>query len=130
MLLERCEDLPDQWFAQCLAFNVVSQGDSVAHAIEMVLDAIRIVFENEIGQGHDPLARNGLGPWRKPAKKAEWERLERLILGGKLGTRAELARVDERGLDAVATQIEVRLATRARAPKFKRAAAAVVHAAA
>lgn len=36
----------DQWVAQCLEYDVSSQGDSVEHALEMIREAVELYLED------------------------------------------------------------------------------------
>lgn len=38
------EDLPGQWVAHCLDLDVVSQGNSLQHAIEMICEAVAMMM--------------------------------------------------------------------------------------
>jgi predicted RNase H-like HicB family nuclease len=57
VLVRPAEDLKDQWVAHCLELDVVSQGTSFTHAMEMVFEAIAMVVTDDIGAGRDPLSR-------------------------------------------------------------------------
>jgi len=50
-------DLPGQWIAHCLDIDVVSQGDSLNHAIRMAHEAVSMVVVDELNKGRDPQAR-------------------------------------------------------------------------
>jgi hypothetical protein len=46
-IIRPAEDVPGLWTAHCLDFDVVSQGESVKQAIEMVLDATSMVVMDD-----------------------------------------------------------------------------------
>lgn len=50
-------DVPGQWIAHCLDFDVVSQGDTLDHALRMVHEAAVMVALDDLNKGRDPLAR-------------------------------------------------------------------------
>ena len=62
--ISRAPDLPDKWEAFCLDLNVVTYGDSLPHALTMVVEASRMVIEDDLSQGLDPLERRApQGDW-------------------------------------------------------------------
>jgi hypothetical protein len=67
ILIERAADLPGEWVAHCLDFDVVTQGSSMHQAFEMVLDAVRMVVEEDVASGREPMERR--------APKECWARL-------------------------------------------------------
>lgn len=94
------DDVPGQWLAHCLDWDVLSHGRTPREAVRMVLEAITIVFESEIAERRDPFAR-------KPAPKKEWTRLEGLFRHGAIESNTEIAKLDAREIEAVATQVFV-----------------------
>lgn len=69
-LFERSEQLPDTWVAQCLELDVVTYGQSLDHALEMALEASRMILDDDEEAGLDPFARR--------APKEDWDKLEEL----------------------------------------------------
>jgi len=53
VVLRPAEDVPGQWVAHCLEFDVVTQGNSPSHALNMAREATEIVVENQ----RDPFLR-------------------------------------------------------------------------
>ena len=56
------DDVAGQWVAHCLEFDVVTQGNSLAHALEMVVEAVSMVVADDLDAGRDPLARRAPPP--------------------------------------------------------------------
>lgn len=80
-LIERAEDVgqaPTQWVAHCLTLDVVTQGDSVAHAFDMLQEAVQIVVDDDRKGGACSIAV------REPAPVADWQRFERAVERGDL----------------------------------------------
>ncbi|MBS2028705.1 MAG: hypothetical protein JST54_12460 [Deltaproteobacteria bacterium] len=48
------EDVPGQWVAHCLNIDVVSQGNSLAHAFEMIMEASLQTVMDDVAAGRDP----------------------------------------------------------------------------
>jgi predicted RNase H-like HicB family nuclease len=57
VVIRPAPDLPGQWVAHCLDIDVMSQGDSIHHALLMAYEATNIVALDELNKGRDPLAR-------------------------------------------------------------------------
>lgn len=57
LVLRRADDVPGQWTAHCLDFDVVTQGNSMLHAIEMAYDAVGIVLSDDQVHSRDPYSR-------------------------------------------------------------------------
>lgn len=51
------ESIPGQWIGHCLTIDVVTQGTSIAHAFEMLEEAVLLSVEDDLGRGLDPLTR-------------------------------------------------------------------------
>lgn len=51
---EPASDLPGQWVVHCLDFDVVSQGDSLQHAMTMIEEASSMVVVDDLSKHHDP----------------------------------------------------------------------------
>lgn len=75
VLIHRAEDLPSVWVAHCLDFDVVSQGDSPLHALDMVIEAVVMVACDDLNDNREPLLRR--------APEEEWERLFAVTRHGK-----------------------------------------------
>ena len=50
-------DLPGQWIAHCLDFDVVTQGNSLPHVMNMVLEAVGMTICDDLDDGRDPSER-------------------------------------------------------------------------
>ncbi len=59
------EDVPGQWLAHCLGLDVVSQGNSLSHAVAMIREAVGMVLTDDL--------HKGLDPQRRRAPPADWE---------------------------------------------------------
>ena len=57
VVLVNPSEIPGQWVAHCLNLDVVTQGDSVQHAFAMAEEAVRLVIEDDLSHGLDPLER-------------------------------------------------------------------------
>lgn len=57
VLLTRCEDLPDQWAAHCLEFDLVTQGSSIEDAMSMATEAVAQAVVDDLERGLDPFDR-------------------------------------------------------------------------
>ena len=51
------EEIPDRWVGHCLELDVVSEGSSYAHALEMALEAAGMVVKDDLQNGRDPFER-------------------------------------------------------------------------
>ena len=68
------KDIEGQWVGHCLEFDVISQGDSLDHAIRMVLEATRMVVVDDLQKHRDPRQRR--------APEDYFETLSRVISSG------------------------------------------------
>jgi hypothetical protein len=50
-LFTRCPDVPGAWLADCVPLNVVTQGDNLCHAIDMLCDAVKLSVEDDLAHG-------------------------------------------------------------------------------
>lgn len=66
VLIRPAQDLPGQWVAQCLNWDLVSQGDSPSHAMRMIAEAAVLAIEEDLAADLDPSGR-------KPAPEDLWE---------------------------------------------------------
>lgn len=57
VMITQSQDVPGEWVAHNLAFDVVSQGTSIQHALEMVGEASYMVVEDDLEHGRDPQSR-------------------------------------------------------------------------
>lgn len=65
-VLRPAPDVPGQWVGHCLDIDVVSQGDSLAHALAMTIEACCMVLNEDVKRGLDPLRRRAPeGDWQE-----------------------------------------------------------------
>jgi predicted RNase H-like HicB family nuclease len=57
LVVRRAEDVPGQWVAHCLDFDLVTQGNSMLQAMEMACDAVEIVLADDVAHNLDPYSR-------------------------------------------------------------------------
>lgn len=50
-------DVPGEWVAHCLDFDVVTQGHGLFHAMTMAHEAVAMVVLDDLEHGHDPTTR-------------------------------------------------------------------------
>jgi len=72
VLVTPAHDLPGQWVAHCLNIDLVSQGDSISHAMMMAREAILEVVADDFAQGLDPLDR-------APAEAEYWDMVSKVM---------------------------------------------------
>ena len=61
------------WVSHCLDLDIVSQGDSVEHAMKMLLEAVGMLVMDDLAHGLDPMER--------PSADSEyWELADRIRL--------------------------------------------------
>lgn len=58
VLIHREPHLDGQWVAHCLNWDLVSQGDSPAHAVKMIVEAIVLAIVEDSNEGLDPNDRS------------------------------------------------------------------------
>ena len=77
------EDLPGQWIAHCLELDIVTQGNSEQHALEMLDDALRLVAYENLRAGQPPFEFCSAPPedWQR-FREAEPLTTHRLCIGG------------------------------------------------
>ena len=59
-------DLPGTWVAHCLEFDVVTQGNTPEHAVQMIYEAVSMVIEDDLERGADPNERRTIGSYQPP----------------------------------------------------------------
>lgn len=57
------KDVPGTWVGHCLEFDVVSQGNSMGHALQMTAEASALIIEWDHEEGLDPFERGPVKPW-------------------------------------------------------------------
>lgn len=86
-----------------LDLDVVSVGDSIEHALQMVLEATALCVQWDIDKGKNPFVV------RKPAPAAEYRKVKRAVFEGTFAPnlKAALDAADDEMPDLVVTQIHV-----------------------
>jgi len=102
------KDVEGQWVGHCLEFDVVSQGDSLDHAIRRVLDATTMVVADDLHKHRDPRQRR--------APEDYFETLSRVISSGQK-VPLDLALADKRRKRIYAIPFRLALQAESRAPK-------------
>jgi predicted RNase H-like HicB family nuclease len=75
-------DVDGQWVAHCLDFDVVTQGNSFEHAIELAGEAVALVLTDDLNANRDPHSRQ--------APPECWEPLWKLIKSGRKTSLSEI----------------------------------------
>lgn len=97
VLVTREEGLPG-WGAHVLDLDVVTQGDTLDHAVAMAEEAAAMTLADDLARGLDPL--------RRRAPPADWEALHQIQREGTPSHRAWFtAPAHEEGLIAAALRI-------------------------
>jgi hypothetical protein len=70
VLVTPSSSVPGQWVAHCLNLNIVTQGDSIQHALMMAREAVGQVVADDLLHGLDPLERPAADPecWKMVAE--------------------------------------------------------------
>lgn len=70
------EDIPGQWVAHCLNLDIISQGNSLAHAREMIFEAVALSLTDDLVASRNPMERPSAPP-------EYWEKLNHVLRRGK-----------------------------------------------
>ena len=95
------EDLPGQWVAHCLDLDVVTQGDSVEHALKMLSEAASMVLSDDIRCGRDPMDR------RAPRKY--WDQMWKMMRSPACGKVEDLKTALSRNPHGLIAQVVFRV---------------------
>ena len=100
VLVRPAHDVPGQWVAHCLNIDVMSQGDSIAHAFEMAREAVLMAVVDDLAHDRDPRTR-------PPAPQEAWDCYEQIQRSGAPLESIDPSRVTAAGaqLYACATQL-------------------------
>jgi predicted RNase H-like HicB family nuclease len=90
-IIRRAEKVPGAWVAECVPLDIATQGDSLEHALEMLVDAVDMIVDDDLERGVDPLRT------RIPSPESVAQ-LQALLAG-------PLVPVDIRNVDAEATVV-------------------------
>jgi len=107
VVLKKAEDVPGQWVAHCLDIDVVSQGNSLPHAIEMINEAMIMTLVDDLQHGRNPLERS--------APKKFWDELWEVVKNGQRLTVGDAQNITN--IQAVATPVFLVVEKYAPAPK-------------
>lgn len=88
-------DVPGEWIAHCLDLDVVTQGRSLQHSIEMLLEAVVITVEADVNAGLDPFRRGDRTP------KENRSELAQLLYEGSLDPLATIEATEDVSLVAL-----------------------------
>jgi predicted RNase H-like HicB family nuclease len=75
-------DVPGEWLAHCLDLNIMSQGRSLAHALDMMIEAIDLVAAEDHAAGLDPRERT--------APKEQWDEFAEHMRSAEMTTLADV----------------------------------------
>lgn len=96
ILFKPADDVPGEWIAHCLTFDIVSQGSSLLHALEMIKDAVVICVCDDLSHGRNPGDRPEAPPeawheWENILKNGKKSHMDEVAVGGKiLGVTTQL----------------------------------------
>ena len=71
LLIKPAPDVRNQWVGHCLDLDIVTQGNSIAHAFEMLREAVGMAVCYDLEAGRNPHDRKRA----PPESWAEWERV-------------------------------------------------------
>jgi predicted RNase H-like HicB family nuclease len=101
-IIQPAEDIPGQWVAHCLDFDVVTFGSSVEQALKLLHDATAMTISDDLNRGADPADRQ--------APQELWTPLYRIIREGeRFDTVAEVSDsiVGEAARPIIAVQLAI-----------------------
>jgi len=84
VMIERSEDGDGSWIGHCLEFDIVSQGDSAHHALDMIHEATAMMLLDDLNDGVEPDAIRSRAPTEL------WQSLFTMM---KMGERIPLAQI-------------------------------------
>jgi len=76
VLVTRSEQIPGTWVAHCLDLDVVTQGEGIRGAMDMLVEAVMMVVEDDLKAGLDPFER-------PDAPEECWEQYSRIMRHGR-----------------------------------------------
>ena len=88
----KSKQVDGQWVGHCLDLDLVTQGNSAHHVLDMVLDALAMVIEDDLAHGRDTFDGSS---W-DPAPTKYWEQYCRIVEGGEV---AEPGALEDREAD-------------------------------
>jgi predicted RNase H-like HicB family nuclease len=103
VVVSPAERVPGEWLAHCLDLNIMSQGRSLSHALDMMIEAVELVVDEDCKAGLDPFDRSA------PAE--DWAEWSEHMRDAELSSLEELeGQSDDGDLAWIATQLTVRIA--------------------
>jgi predicted RNase H-like HicB family nuclease len=61
-IIRRGQSVPGAWVAECVPLDIATQGDSLEHAMAMLVDAVDLVVDDDLERGVDPLSSRSPSP--------------------------------------------------------------------
>lgn len=110
-IFERDAGAEDPWVVHCLELDIVTQGRTLAHACNMLAEAVSLVLLDDLNNGHNPLERR--------APEESWEKLYELL---RTGRRVEdmrgMLEAEPADLDSFAATMEIGVTRHEGAPAW------------
>lgn len=72
VFVSKSPDVRDAWDVYCPRYGLASIGNSEEHAIEMIIEAVKICFADDLNSGLDPSDRKGDYDNSYPSARAVW----------------------------------------------------------
>jgi hypothetical protein len=111
-------DVPGEWLAHCLEPDVMSQGRTLRHALEMLKEAVDLVLREDFGAGLDPFDRK--------APAADWQDFTSHVQLSRFETLDQLyAEADAGDLEWMAAQLGIKLVVEEERPSVQALAGAI-----
>jgi hypothetical protein len=100
VVVSPAEDVPGEWLAHCLDLDVMSQGRSLPHALDMMVEAVGLVLDED--------CKAGLNPFDRMAPQEHWAEWAEHMRHSELTTQDEILRMAAAGdLSWMATQLTI-----------------------
>lgn len=100
--VQPADDLPGQWVAHCLDIDIVTQGTSLNHAVQTLLDAVTMTAVDDRLYGRRLIDRSR-------APEEYWDVLFDIVRKGVRGDVEELLRKPNESVAALAGQLLVQV---------------------
>jgi predicted RNase H-like HicB family nuclease len=75
VVFKQSQEVKDQWVAHCLDLDVITQGNSLSHAVQMMSEAIGMTLVDDLQAGRNPTERR--------APKEYWDEVFEIARRGK-----------------------------------------------
>jgi predicted RNase H-like HicB family nuclease len=96
-VLRRADDVPGEWVGHCLELDVVTQGNSLHNALNMLGEACFMTLGDDVSSGKDPLDRR--------APQSCWDHMFNIAAHG---MTVDFKTLDETKVSFVACQVQFR----------------------